>query len=1094
MQGDAQATRKSRGHGRLHARSALTTAVLAGLLCGAFAPAASAQAYQETGVIGDAESWRSDEFKADWGLGAIGAEYAYARGLTGRGVRLGIFDSGSALAHSEFAGRDHRSLRLSDPNCAASATVSGADACFFSDGEIAQIEAYYLNDSVPPDLSFGGSGARLLLFYNDHGTHVAGTMVANRDGRGMHGVATGASLTASKLFFDRIYEYFVDDDGNIDRRVLTQGPGEAALNSLFDQMSAQGVRAINHSWGNGEEPTTPEGMDAEYAAYADYYRIFADAALRTGIINVWAAGNDYGNIAGAYATLPRFAPEVEKYWLSVVNLNRDGGLDGSSSICGLSKDWCVTAPGTDIRSTIVSAEMEGRVTPNAGGGYDLEIDPHQISYGYGDNTGTSMASPHVTGSLALLMERYPYLDNPQIRDILLTTATDLGEAGVDEVYGWGLIDLRKAIDGPGQLRVDTDVVMNQRAGGAKVWQGDAWDDWSNDISGSGKLTKSGIGWLRLSGGNSFAGASVREGRLELAGTNKLAGAVTVDGGDLLLTGELHSSPLQVNSGVARIEGGLHDLDFSVAGGWGLIASSGRLDNVAFAVNGGKVAFNGVQSGGSTVVGAGGTLGGTGTLGRTRVEGTIAPGNSIGTLTIDGDYTQVAGSTYLVELAAPSASDLLRVNGRAFLQGGTVRVSQGPGTYLLGQRYDILSATLGVDGRFAAIDHSAFSPFLKFDLGYGADKVTVDVVRGLAIASAANSYNQRQAAGAADALAANQGLPAPLTQLFPAQALDALDALSGELHASLRSVLVEDSRHVREAALARAQAGRGAFDADVDGEPGSAAWAQVLKRGGHLRADGNAGTVDYNGDATLLGYDYRFGNGWRIGALGGTGRGDAQLDARRSRGELRSRYLGVYVGQNWGGFGLRAGADYARHEIEAKRDVAFPGFVDRTRADYDGSTRQAYVEGGYRFATGIWEWEPYAQYAQLRVDSDRFQESGGAAALSGASAEQRLDLSTLGLRFNLNLRGEQQTEDWLSLRGGIGRRHVGGAETPQATVAWRNGGAFQVRGAPLAEDTTVLEAGLAARLGQNGLLELSYSGQLADEARDHALNARYSLQF
>ncbi|UHQ21999.1 autotransporter domain-containing protein [Lysobacter sp. 5GHs7-4] len=1092
MQSSASATR-TRRQNRQHARSALSSAILAGLLLGAVAPAMAQDAYQEGGVIGDAASWRSGEFKADWGLGAIGAEYAYARGLSGRGVRLGIFDSGSALAHSEFGGRDHRSIRISDPDCLASSAITGPNACFFSDGDTAEIDAYYLGDTIPPELSFGGSGIRLILEYGDHGTHVAGTMVANRDGNGMHGVATGASLTASKLFFNRIYEYYTGDDG-IARRTLTQGPGEDALNSMFDQMAAQGVRAINHSWGNGTEPTTPEDMDLEYAAYPEYYRIFADASLRSGIINVWAAGNDYGNIAGAYATLPRFAPEIEKYWLSVVNVGRDLNLDVSSSICGLSKDWCVAAPGTDIHSTIIGGEIDGRVVKNPDGSYNLEIDGADTQYGYGDNTGTSMASPHVTGSLALLMERYPYLDNPQIRDVLLTTATDLGDEGVDEVYGWGLIDLKKAIDGPGQFRVDTEVAMNQRAGGAKVWEGDAWDDWSNDISGPGRLTKSGIGWLRLSGDNSFAGASVRQGRLELAGGNKLSGSLDVDGGDLLLTGQLTSTDLNVASGVARIEGGLHDLAFNVNGGWGLVAAGGVLENVTFAVNGGKVAFNGEQRGGSTLIGVGGVLGGTGTLGTTRVEGTIAPGNSIGTLTIDGDYTQAAGSFYQVELAAPSASDLLRVNGHASLLGGTVRVFQGPGTYLLGQRYDILSATSGIDGRFAGIDHSAFSPFLKFDLAYSADKVTVDVVRGASVASVANTYNQRSAAGAVDALAIGQGLVQPLTQLFPAQALDALDDLSGELHASTRSVLIDSSRHVREAALARAQAGQGAFDAAAKGEAESAAWIQLLKNGGTLHADGNAGEVGYNGDASLLGYDYRFGNGWRVGVLGGVGRSDAKLGERGSRGEIRSRHLGLYLGQNWGGFGLRAGASYARHEIEIERSVSFPGFSDRARADYDGDTRQVFVEGGYRIATGAWEWEPYAQYAQVRVGSDGFQESGGAAALSGASADQRLDLSTVGLRFNVGLKGAQQEQSWLNLRGGLGRRHAGGAETPAATVAWRNGGAFDVHGAPIAEDATVFEAGLAARLGDNGLLEFTYSGQWADEARDHAVNARYSLQF
>jgi subtilase-type serine protease len=51
--------------------------------------------------------------------------------------------------------------------------------------------------------------------------------------------------------------------------------------------------------------------------------------------------------------------------------------------------------------------------------------------------------------------------------VLLTTATDLGAPGVDDIYGWGLINLKKAIEGPGLLRVDTDVVMNQRAGGTR---------------------------------------------------------------------------------------------------------------------------------------------------------------------------------------------------------------------------------------------------------------------------------------------------------------------------------------------------------------------------------------------------------------------------------------------------------------------------------------------------------------------------------------------------------------------------------------------------------------------------------------------------
>jgi subtilase-type serine protease len=95
-------------------------------------PAATATAL--LGNPGDAASWRSDEFNADWGLGAMGADYAYARGLTGKGVRLALFDTGSALAHPEFAGRNTSSITIG-PNCATPGVVGGTGACGQTRGE-----------------------------------------------------------------------------------------------------------------------------------------------------------------------------------------------------------------------------------------------------------------------------------------------------------------------------------------------------------------------------------------------------------------------------------------------------------------------------------------------------------------------------------------------------------------------------------------------------------------------------------------------------------------------------------------------------------------------------------------------------------------------------------------------------------------------------------------------------------------------------------------------------------------------------------------------------------------------------------------------
>jgi subtilase-type serine protease len=540
--------------------------------------------------------------------------------------------------------------------------------------------------------------------------------------------------------------------------------------------------------------------------------------------------------------------------------------------------------------------------------------------------------------------------------------------------------------------------------------------------------------LRLSGDNAFGGLNVKQGVLELTGDNRYA--TQVEGGTLLVNGSLTSASLPVRA-------------------QGELAGSGRI------------------------------------VGDVLMQGRVSPGNSIGTLSVQGDYVQAAGSSYLVELASDGRADRIEVSGKATIEGGALQVAYAPGQYLLGQRFNVINAAGGVAGQFAALEQAWLSPFLKFGLSYAANQVDLSVDRGASFASVARTRNQLAAAGAADRLAVGQGLPQPLTQLFPEQALAALDSLSGEGHASLRSILLDDSRHLREAALVRARHGGGLAG---EGEGAAlGAWIELLKSGGTLDGDGNAARNEYRGSTTLLGYDYRFDGGWRLGVLAGRGRIDSD-NGRLDQGRIRGTQFGVYGGRQFGAFGLSAGVAVARQSVDLDRRIGFDGFADRTRASYDADTRQGFVEGAYRLQAGAWGFEPYAQFAQVRVKSDAFRESGGAAALDGRAAESRVDLSTLGLRFDVGLKGAQQDQSWLSLRGGLARRHAGGELTPQTQVAWRGGDAFSVAGAPLGEDATLVEAGVAARLSTSSLLELNYSGQFADEAHDHGINARYSLRF
>jgi len=156
------------------------------------------------------------------------------------------------------------------------------------------------------------------------------------------------------------------------------------------------------------------------------------------------------------------------------------------------------------------------VTP----GVDFEKEPNARVPG--DPTmmrvdGTSISGPIITGVAALVMEAYPWMSAPNIQQTVLTTATDIGVPGVDPIYGWGLVNARKAIDGPAQF------ISNQYMGGFTANVEGISRPFFNDISGEGWLLKTGNGLLTLAGNNTYTGDTTVE-----AGTLRVTGSLTSD--------------------------------------------------------------------------------------------------------------------------------------------------------------------------------------------------------------------------------------------------------------------------------------------------------------------------------------------------------------------------------------------------------------------------------------------------------------------------------------------------------------------------------------------------------------------------------------
>ncbi|MDO5339340.1 MAG: autotransporter-associated beta strand repeat-containing protein [Eubacteriales bacterium] len=123
-----------------------------------------------------------------------------------------------------------------------------------------------------------------------------------------------------------------------------------------------------------------------------------------------------------------------------------------------------------------------------------------------DNADTTKKAVVPKEAEALLESRYPYLDESQIRYILYSTAISSGYSVLDDAEGWGRLNLFEAANGYGAFDTNVTVNMDASKGGFN-----ADDNWKNDISGTGSLTKEGSGMLVLSGNNSYTGDTIVDG-------------------------------------------------------------------------------------------------------------------------------------------------------------------------------------------------------------------------------------------------------------------------------------------------------------------------------------------------------------------------------------------------------------------------------------------------------------------------------------------------------------------------------------------------------------------------------------------------------
>ncbi|RDJ20331.1 hypothetical protein DWF00_14190, partial [Bosea caraganae] len=346
------------------------------------------------------------------------------------------------------------------------------------------------------------------------------------------------------------------------------------------------------------------------------------------------------------------------------------------------------------------------------------------------------------------------------------------------------------------------------------------------VSGSGSLIQLGTGTLTLTGTNSYSG-----GTTITAGT--LAGSATSFGSGAILNNAALVIDQPTDAVFANAIDGAGSFTKRGTGSLNLTGTSGLSGPTTVAA--GRLAVNGSLANSSVTVQDGATLGGNGTLGATTIlsGGTISPGNSIGTLTINGDLVLAPGSTYVAEIAGNGTSDSIVVNGMATVTGSQVAFTAlDPQTsYQRGQRYTLLSAAGGVNGAFTRATTS--SAFLDVALDPRTGEVDLVIaVKGsdpgmplvtptdpgtpLAVfQTVAQTRNQLSTALALNTLPQVGGTLAlynSLLMLDAGSARTAFNQLSGEVHASAKTALVEESSALRSAALDRLRSAFGSVGA------------------------------------------------------------------------------------------------------------------------------------------------------------------------------------------------------------------------------------------------------------------------------------------
>ena len=655
----------------------------------------------------------------------------------------------------------------------------------------------------------------------------------------------------------------------------------------------------------------------------------------------------------------------------------------------------------------------------------------------------------------------------------------------------------------------TGVTLNIASGGAILANADDSAFGVSAMSGGVNVTVANGGTLSATCSDPAAAYAIVGG----AGTSTVtltSGCTIV--GNIYLGGTADTLTLTGSTGSTSYSGNISGAEnFAINGGyWNLSGSVTGITNLS--ITGGTLAMNGYMDAEVVKVESDATLGGTASLMSLINYGTVAPGNSIGTIHVTNNFTNTAGSKLDIQINDAGDSDKIEVGNKATLNGGTVNVLASAGSYTDGMTYTFLTAGT-VDGAFQGITDNL--AFFAASLVYGSDSVAILLTRtSNNYDSVANTYNQHGVARYLDAHSSGATgdfatVLGNINTLSADGARSAYDAMSGDVFGSLSTVGIEAEERFLRTISQRiqnqllGQSGNTTASARLDGNvsyvsrntsnpshlpdmSGWTTWAEGYGVGASIGSNGNASGLSYSMGGAAVGMERQVSDTARIGFAGGYTVCNTALDSRADNGSIDGGSIAMYANRTFEEIYLTGIAAYGYNSYSVDRTITFASIDRDSHANYGGNNFSFYTELGRTIYGQRLNLQPYAGLEYIQLHQNDFTESGASSIdITANGIQADAFRSLLGSR----LLGNFVTKSGLpaTWEGRAAWRHdfLNENRIVDASFVGQTGANFAIAGLNVDRDAAILGTGLTFQLRSNFSIFANYDVLTSQNYTAHA---------